>query len=46
MGDMMEEYVKALKKRVSLGGSYSVRVAFSIIGLGFFIANLLLHLTK
>jgi hypothetical protein len=46
MGDMMEEYVKALKKRISLGGSYSVRVAFSIIGLGFFIANLLLHLTK
>ena len=46
MNNMMEEYTKALKKRISLGGSYSVRVTFSIIGLGFFITNLLLHLTK
>ena len=42
MNNMMEEYTKALKKRISLGGSYSVRTAFSIIGLGFFIANNLL----
>ena len=46
MNNMMEEYVKALKKRISLGGSYSVRIAFSIIGIGFFIADLLLYLTK
>jgi len=46
MNNMMEEYTKASKKRISLGGSYSVRIAFSIIGIGFFIADLLLYLTK
>jgi len=46
MNNMMEEYNKAIKKRISLGGSHSVRIALSIIGLGFFIANILLYLTK
>jgi preprotein translocase subunit YajC len=46
MNNMMEEYNKAIKKRISLGGSHSVRITFSIIGLGFLIANLLLYITK
>ena len=46
MNNMMEEYNKAIKKRISLGGSHSVRIAFSKIGIGFFIAHLLLYLTK
>ena len=35
-----------LNKRIGIGGSHSVRIALSIIGLGFFIANILLYLTK
>lgn len=46
MNTMMENYNDAIKKRLSLGGSYSVRVAFSIIGVGLFITSILIYITN